>query len=115
MNKLELVFNIYKDEIIKNKEFRRKIKEKYGFSDIVISNLIVRIVNYQIKKYGSRKSNDVEIYTREELRRKSLNARTRKGARIHHWEKAQRDSERVGKKWKNKRELKRIEKNTKIE
>ena len=98
MNKLELVFNIYKDEIIKNKEFRRKIKEKYGFSDIVISNLIVRIVNYQIKKYGSRKSNDVEIYTREELRRKSLNARRRKGERIHHWEKAQRDSERVGKK-----------------
>ena len=97
MNKLELVFNIYKDEIIKNKEFRRKIKEKYGFSDIVISNLIVRIVNYQIKKYGSRKSNDVEIYTREELRRKSLNARKRKGERIHHWDKAQRDSERVGK------------------
>ena len=55
MNKLELVFNIYKDEIIKNKEFRRKIKEKYGFSDIVISNLIARIVNYQIKKYGQRK------------------------------------------------------------
>ena len=98
MNKLELVFNIYKDEIIKNKEFRRKIKEKYGFSDTVISNLIVRIVNYQIKKYGSRKSNDVEIYTREELRRKSLNARRRKGERIHHWDKAQRDSERVGKK-----------------
>ena len=98
MNKLELVFNIYKDEIIKNKEFRRKIKEKYGFSDTVISNLIVRIVNYQIKKYGSRKSNDVEIYTREELRRKSLNARRRKGERIHHWDKAQRESERVGKK-----------------
>lgn len=98
MNKLELVFNIYKDEIIKNKEFRRKIKEKYGFSDIVISNLIVRIVNYQIEKYGQRKSNEVEIYTREELRRKSLNARHRKGERIHHWDKAQRDSERVGKK-----------------
>lgn len=98
MNKFELVFNIYKDEIIKNKEFRRKIKEKYGFSDIVISNLIALIVNYQIKKYGQRKSNNVEIYTREELRRKSLNARKRKGERIHHWEKAQRDSERVGKK-----------------
>ena len=97
MNKLELVFNIYKDEIIKNKEFRRKIKEKYGFSDTVISNLIVRIVNYQIKKYGSRKSNEVEIYTGEELRRKSLNARKRKGERIHHWKKVQRDSERVGK------------------
>ena len=97
MNKLELVFNIYKDEIIKNKEFRRKIKEKYGFSDIVISNLIALIVNYQIKKYGQRKSNEVEIYTREELLRKSLNARTRKGERIHHWKKAQRNSERVGK------------------
>ena len=98
MNKLELVFNIYKDEIIKNKEFRRKIKEKYGFSDIFISNLIVRIVNYQIKKYGQRKSNDVEIYTKEELKRKSLNAYKRKGERIHHWEKARIDSERVGKK-----------------
>ena len=97
MNKLELVFNIYKDEIIKNKEFRRKIKEKYGFSDIVISNLIVRIVNYQIEKYGQRKSNEVEIYTREELLRKSLNARTRKGERIHHWKKVQAESERVGK------------------
>ena len=97
MNKLELVFNIYKDEIIKNKEFRRKIKEKYGFSDIVISNLIARIVNYQIKKYGQRKSNAVEIYTKEELLRKSLNARTRKGERIHHWKKVQAESERVGK------------------
>ena len=97
MNKLELVFNIYKDEIIKNKEFRRKIKEKYGFSDIVISNLIALIVNYQIKKYGQRKSNEVEIYTREELLRKSLNARTRKGERIHHWKKVQVESERVGK------------------
>ena len=97
MNKLELVFNIYKDEIIKNKEFRRKIKEKYGFSDIVISNLIARIVNYQIEKYGQRKSNAVEIYTKEELLRKSLNARKRKGERIHHWKKVQRESERVGK------------------
>ena len=97
MNKLELVFNIYKDEIIKNKEFRRKIKEKYGFSDIVISNLIARIVNYQIEKYGQRKSNAVEIYTKEELLRKSLNARTRKGERIHHWKKVQAESERVGK------------------
>ena len=97
MNKLELVFNIYKDEIIKNKEFRRKIKEKYGFSDIVITNLIARIVNYQIKKYGQRKSNAVEIYTKEELLRKSLNARTRKGERIHHWKRVQAESERVGK------------------
>ena len=97
MNKLELVFNIYKDEIIKNKEFRRKIKEKYGFSDIVISNLIARIVNYQIEKYGQRKSNAVEIYTKEELLRKSLNARTRKGERIHHWKRVQAESERVGK------------------
>ena len=97
MNKLELVFNIYKDEIIKNKEFRRKIKEKYGFSDIVISNLIARIVNYQIEKYGQRKSNAVEIYTTEELLRKSLNARTRKGERIHHWKRVQAESERVGK------------------
>ena len=97
MNKLELVSNIYKDEIIKNKEFRRKIKEKYGFSDIVISNLIARIVNYQIEKYGQRKSNAVEIYTKEELLRKSLNARTRKGERIHHWKRVQAESERVGK------------------
>ena len=97
MNKLELVFNIYKDEIIKNKEFRRKIKEKYGFSDIVISDLIARIVNYQIEKYGQRKSNAVEIYTKEELLRKSLNARTRKGERIHHWKKVQAESERIGK------------------
>ena len=97
MNKVELVFNIYKDEIIKNKEFRRKIKEKYGFSDIVISNLIARIVNYQIEKYGQRKSNAVEIYTKEELLRKSLNARTRKGERIHHWKRVQAESERVGK------------------
>ena len=97
MNKLELVSNIYKDEIIKNKEFRRKIKEKYGFSDIVISNLIARIVNYQIEKYGQRKSNAVEIYTKEELLRKSLNARTRKGERIHHWKRVRAESERVGK------------------
>ena len=97
MNKVELVFNIYKEEVIKNNKLRDELKKKYGFSDIVISDIIARIVNYQIEKYGQRKSNAVEIYTREELRRKSLYARTRRGQRIHHWEKAQRDSERVGK------------------
>lgn len=78
MNKFELVFNIYKDEIIKNKEFRKKIKEKYGFSDIVISDIIARIVNYQIEKYGQRKSNAVEIYTKEELLRKKFKFKNKK-------------------------------------
>ena len=97
MNKVELVFNIYKEEVIKNNKLRDELKKKYGFSDIVISDIIARIVNYQIEKYGQRKSNEVEIYTKEELLRKSLNARTRKGERIHHWKQAQSDSERVGK------------------
>lgn len=97
MNKVELVFNIYKEEVIKNNKLRDELKKKYGFSDIVISDIIARIVNYQIEKYGQRKSNAVEIYTKEELLRKSLNARTRKGERIHHWKKVRAESERVGK------------------
>ena len=97
MNKVELVFNIYKEEVIKNNKLRDELKKKYGFSDIVISDIIARIVNYQIEKYGQRKSNEVEIYTKEELLRKSLNARTRKGERIHHWKQVQAESERVGK------------------
>ena len=46
MNKVELVFNIYKEEVIKNNKLRDELKKKYGFSDIVISDIIARIVNY---------------------------------------------------------------------
>ena len=55
MNKVELVFNIYKEEVIKNNKLRDELKKKYGFSDIVISKIIERIDNYQIEKYGKRK------------------------------------------------------------
>ena len=39
MNIEELIFNIYKDEVIKAQSFRYKIKRKYKLSDKEISNI----------------------------------------------------------------------------
>lgn len=97
MNKEELVFNIYKEKVIKNKSVKEEFKKKFGFDNRTSQDLIARIINYQIKKYGIRKPSDVEYLSTEECKRRGKNARRRKGERIHHWKKAQADSERVGK------------------
>lgn len=77
MDTKEFIFNKYKDEVVVSKTFRKEIKEKYSLSDKEISNLYVRINNYQVKTYGER-LNTFEYTTPEENERANHNASVRR-------------------------------------
>ena len=80
----ELIYNLYKDETIKCENFRTEISRKYKLTDIEISNIYVKIVNYQIKKYGGRleKGTNMELLTREECKKRSATLRALKYYRV---------------------------------
>ena len=62
--KLEFYFNLYKDKPLKNRdEFRKNFKKAHG-NFLYLPELIVRIENYQIKKYGETLDNFVYIPNR---------------------------------------------------
>lgn len=53
MDKKELIFNIHKNDIIEdNIRYKKKLRKKYDLSVDEAHDLFVRIVNYQIDKYG---------------------------------------------------------------
>lgn len=80
----EIIFKAYKDKPVVSKTFRTEIARDYKLSDEDIRNLYIRINNYQIKKYGSRlEKEDVHVYSKQEILRINLNARTRRDARIN--------------------------------
>lgn len=74
MNKEELIFELYKDRSIGARKLRRELKTKYNINDDKkITEIYIRINNYQINKYGGRISVDVELLNRNEcIRRSSL-------------------------------------------
>ena len=78
MDKIELIFNIYKDTDIGTRKLRAIISKKYKLSDIEISNIYAKINNYQIKKYGEKlgKGTDMDFLTREECKRRAGIVRT---------------------------------------
>ena len=78
MDKAELVFNLYKDQVVVSKPFREEVLKKYKLSKEDIRNLYVRIQNYQIQKYGERITYDKTISSTEELKLMNRNARQRK-------------------------------------
>lgn len=50
--KLNLYFNMYKDTSLPNSdEFRKNFKKEHGKFPY-LNELIVKIINYQVKKYG---------------------------------------------------------------
>lgn len=52
--KLELIFELEKDKTMYNAaDFKRKIMAKYDISQKLAADLLVRVNNYQIKKYGN--------------------------------------------------------------
>lgn len=83
MDKIELIFNMYKNESIGAKEFRAIISKKYKLSNIEISNIYARINNYQIEKYGNRINKDIGLKTREEYIKMAQARRTAKYDRLH--------------------------------
>lgn len=65
--KLNLYFNIYKDSPLPNSEgFRAKFKKEHG-NFPYLNELILNIINYQIKKYGEtlRSGNQIIKYRRD--------------------------------------------------
>ena len=71
MDKIELIFNIYKDSVIVSKPFKREMIKKYRLSNEEIRNLYVRIQNYQIKNYGGNLKFQERAYTKQETGKNS--------------------------------------------
>lgn len=82
MNTKELIFNIYKDRVIKSKEFKAEIIDKFEVTRREATDIYARIINYQIKKYGNRLENYLEFPTKEEANRITVNAKQRKYSRL---------------------------------
>lgn len=75
--KNDIVFALYKDQAIGNKnEFREKVK-KY-IKDINLDELFIRITNYQIETYGLTLSVEDAIMTKGEYKRRSKKLRNNK-------------------------------------
>jgi hypothetical protein len=67
MDKKEIIFNMYKDNVIVSKKFKDEMKEKYNLNVREADDLFVKINNYQIKKYGGRLEFNNSELTKEEM------------------------------------------------
>ena len=80
MNIEQLVFTMYKDEKFKGrKDLRDKIKRQ--FKDITgkqLSEITLRIYNYQVDKYGEVLINQPDVMSVEELKKIQRQAKQRK-------------------------------------
>lgn len=71
MDKEELLFQMFKDTVETGSEYRRnELQKKYP--DVKIGELHIRIVNYQVKKYGK------SLNSRSFIKTDYLNKRKRK-------------------------------------
>ena len=52
MDKIELIFNMYKNNVVFSKPFKQEMIKKFKLSDEEIRNLFIRINNYQINNFG---------------------------------------------------------------
>ena len=87
MDAKELIFNMYKDEILISKKFKAKIIKKYGVSPVEAGDIFVRIQNYQVKKYGKKLDFNNGVMTNGEARYMHSKANSRKQQRKHkYWE-----------------------------
>lgn len=66
MDKIELIFNIYKDSVVVSKPFKLEVQKKYKLSDDEVRNLYIRIQNYQVEKFGERLSYREQSFTSQE-------------------------------------------------
>ncbi len=66
MDKIELIFNIYKDSVVISKPFKREMIRRYKLSDEEIRNLYIRIQNYQIDRYGNRLTREERVISLSE-------------------------------------------------
>lgn len=78
----ELIFNMYKNEVIISPVFKNEVMKKFGIDLRTASDLYARITNYQIKRFGRRLDDFYEIPTPEEERKVTDNANHRKQKRL---------------------------------
>ena len=80
MDKTYLIFNLHKDDVIKDcKKFKSKIIRKYNLTNEEANEIFIMIVNYQIDTYGVQIGVTDELYdSYEERKRKFENAKRRK-------------------------------------
>ena len=83
MDKIELIFNMYKERVAISKPFREEVIKKYKVSEEEARNLWIRIQNYQIKKFGGRleKWTTYSQVSIDDKKRIRANAMARKTAR----------------------------------
>ena len=80
--KLEFYFNLYKDKPLKSRdEFRKNFKKAHG-NFLYLPELIVRIENYQIKKYGETLNNFDYIPNRNERRKNNYRVNAEQKRRL---------------------------------
>lgn len=82
MNKIELVFNLYKDSPLVSKSFKSEVERKFKLNKEQIRNLFINIQNYQVKKYGGRLTNDSKSFRYFELSSINSNANNRHYSRL---------------------------------
>lgn len=79
--KEQLIFELYKNEMIINaKTFKNKIKK---IKDIDKNKIYIKILNYQVKKYGGMLVPYICFNTKEKEQIKNRNARVRKHKKIN--------------------------------
>lgn len=78
MDKVEVVFNLYKDSVVVSKPFRAEVVRKYQLTKEQARDLYIRIQNYQIEKYGERITYDKTTCSSEERKTLNRNATQRK-------------------------------------
>lgn len=76
-----LIFNMYKDDPLISKNFKREIMKKFKVSPVEAGDIFARIQNYQIKKYGKRLDFDEPRLTLQQKKYISFVARVRKYGR----------------------------------
>lgn len=80
MDVKKLIFDLYKDDVIISKEFKRHVKEKFNLDSREAHDIFVMIANYQIKKYGKGLEVDDGMYyiPREDIEHARVNSNSRK-------------------------------------
>ena len=78
VNKSELIFNIHKNDIIEdNIRYKKNLRQKYNLSVDEVHDLFVKIVNYQIDKYGYQMQKFTDYVSKDEYYHKNRKSKQR--------------------------------------
>ena len=78
-----LIFDMYKNDPLISKNFKREIIKKFNVTPVEAGDIFAKIQNYQINKYGKRLDFNEPKLTTEEKKYIGLLVRTRKNNKKH--------------------------------